>query len=77
MAVKTITVTVAAYNALAANKRNGESFSKTILRICPHSANLKHFIANRDEWLNTVDPVAAEKRAKGFLQEREKARKEA
>jgi len=35
MTVKTITVTEAAYNALKAHKKNGESFTQTILRICP------------------------------------------
>jgi len=43
MAVKTITLTVEAYNALSRAKHPHESFSETVRRLAEHSVPLSDF----------------------------------
>jgi len=43
MAVKTITITVEAYNALSRAKHPHESFSETVRRLAEHSVPLSDF----------------------------------
>jgi predicted CopG family antitoxin len=74
MADKTITLTADAYNALTAHKRNDESFSELLLRICSHKENLKRFIENRADWCSTVDKKDADRRMEEHLANRQRDR---
>lgn len=72
MAVKTITVTEDAYRALAALKREGESFSDVIRRITRTSRSLLEFagdwkdipkarLREVEEWLKRSDDLSKAK----------------
>ena len=72
MAVKTITVTEDAYRALAALKREGESFSDVIRRITQSSRSLLEFagdwkdipksvLREYEEWLRQSDDLSKQK----------------
>ena len=55
MTVKTITVTKEAYEALASNKNNGESFSQLILRTHKKKGDISRFIG---AWADMSDENA-------------------
>ena len=57
MAVKTITVTKEAYETLASNKNNGESFSQLILRTHKKKGDISRFIG---AWSHIPDKVVEE-----------------
>jgi predicted CopG family antitoxin len=72
MAVKTITVSEDAYRALAALKRDGESFSDVIRRITRTSRSLLEFagdwkeisksrLREYEDWLKRSDELSREK----------------
>lgn len=70
MAVKTITVTEEAYHALAAQKREGESFTRTILRLCPSPGTSSALIAARRELANASHSAECERRMQALLAQR-------
>ncbi len=70
MAVKTITVTEAAYNALKAHKKNGESFTQTLLRICPVERTVGNLLNWYKEGNRILSPELAEEAGKRIQKDR-------
>jgi predicted CopG family antitoxin len=70
MAVKTITVTEAAYNALKAHKKNGESFTQTLLRICPVERTVGNLLNWYKEGNRILSPEQAEEARKRIQKDR-------
>ena len=67
MAVKTITIDLAAYSLLAQRKRLDQSFSEVIkehFRLPPTAATLKHLLRTARMHESTIDGLEAQVRAR-------------
>lgn len=70
MAMKTTTVTEEAYRALKANKKQGESFSQTLIRICPKRQTVGALLEWYESGNRILTPEEAEKAEQGISDHR-------